>query len=91
MGAAPYFDEEELKALGRPASPAPKPQRSGLRLTHDPVCSKEGAVQGYKCPECEVILRARADTMRKERAHARLRRTHQPEQDVGQLPLWRDF
>jgi uncharacterized C2H2 Zn-finger protein len=93
MGAAPYFDEEELAALGRPKGAVSRPaSRAGIRLTHDPVCSKSGAVAVYRCPECEVILRTRADAMRKERMQARLRRSRPPSPGVdGQLPLWRDF
>ena len=93
MGAAPYFDEEELAALGRPSvTNGAAPKRTPMRLTHDPLCSKQGAMDGFRCRECDLILRTRADTMRREREHARVRHAKRPETSNGeQLPLWRDF
>jgi hypothetical protein len=112
MGAAPYFDEEELAALGRPTTPQAARTSEGdgpgkvqrVRLTHDPLCSQDGAVERYRCRECEVIMRTRIDDLRRQRAldRARSRAAHPAGKGLEgtqrsaaalaeQLPLWRDF
>ena len=102
MSAAPYYDDEELAALGRrPASDAgARAPRGAFRLAHDPLCSMDGAVEGLRCEECAVIVRTRVDAMRRQRALDRLRaRAAHPAGKARavragageQLALWQDF
>lgn len=105
MGAAPYYDDEELAALGRRPRPSALDdtdgtagKRQAVRLVHDPLCSSSGAVDGYRCDECAVIIRTRIDAMRRQREldRMRARAAHPAGRARGvrlgeQLELWGDF
>lgn len=93
MGAARYYDEDELAALGRPQRErAMEAERARpVRLAHDPLCSKAGAIEGPGCAECAVILRTRIDGLRRQRALARSRANHpagRARWSAVQLALW---